>query len=100
MTTDPIEPEKPHGLTARPNLAYGLAGLALIASALAVIFTLYLHSSEQSHQLRQLQDTLCGFFTPIGHAPITAKTSQLGRTIVIAGRHGAQVIHCPPKATP
>jgi hypothetical protein len=70
-------------------IAASAAGIAL--GAVANTRT----SDESKRRTQQLQDVICGVYVPIGNEPVTSRTSQLGRTIVLATRHGALEIHCP-----
>lgn len=54
------------------------------------------------HQAQVAQDELqrdarllCGGFVPIAHAPVTAQTSQLGRSIIVWAKTGADTLNCP-----
>jgi hypothetical protein len=75
-----------------------VAAIVVAVVTLTAVFAIVGYEVRQvdRQQLHRLQDSLCGFFIPISGAPVTSKTQELGRTLVIASKHGAQVIQCPP----
>lgn len=72
-------------------IALGVLAVA-VTVALVLAINAWLSTLAFTHKL---QDGLCGLVTPIGQQQITSKTTGLGKTLILGGRHATVVISCP-----
>jgi uncharacterized membrane protein YhaH (DUF805 family) len=80
-----------------------IVGIAVVSTAILIASVQHEakarargESAESKARVQQLQDVICGVYTPIANliSP-PPNISVVGRTIIAATRHGALVLHCP-----
>jgi hypothetical protein len=77
----------------RPAFYWVIIGFTVTLIAFVMVVSRQNH--ESTTRTKQLQDVICGVYVPIAQAHVPATSSQLGKTIVLATRHGALELHCP-----
>jgi membrane glycosyltransferase len=77
----------------RPAFYWVIIGFTVTLIAFVMVVTRQNH--ESTTRTKQLQDVICGVYVPIAQAHVNGVNSALGRTIVVATRHGALELHCP-----
>jgi hypothetical protein len=79
----------------RDRPAFYWTVIGFVVTAVSLVLLLNKVSHESSTRTKQLQDVICGVYVPIAHSPLPPKVTVLGKTIVLATRHGALELHCP-----
>ncbi len=77
----------------RPAFYWVVICVVVVIISFTILLT-KIHT-ESNKRTKQLQDVICGVYVPIAQAHVTGANSVLGKTIVVATRHGALKLHCP-----